>query len=91
MIDWKKLTETEIEIIGAIVKRAEKDLNINDNLPLAMDLSVTHLICPLRLNSLLLADSENFSHDIRGIQKHLDREGPELTNYFIPRYAKEGN
>ena len=42
---------------------------------------------PLRLAELLAADDFNFSHDIFGIRRHLDRETGELKDFFVPRFS----
>jgi hypothetical protein len=45
--------------------------------------------CPLRLRDLLRADDFNFTHDVFGIRRHLNRETGHLENHFVPRYAKQ--
>ncbi len=53
-----------------------------------MDIAATHLNgCPLRLADLLAADDFNFSHDVFGIRRHLDRETGKLTGHFLPRFS----
>ena len=54
-----------------------------------MDLTACHRNgCPLDLKKLLDADEFNFSHDIFGIRRHLDRKTGLLMHFFTPRYAK---
>lgn len=56
---------------------------------LEMDLTATNANgCPLNFDALLTFDDFNFSHDIEGIMKHLDRRTGELQNYFLPRCAR---
>lgn len=53
-----------------------------------MDVTATH--CngnPLRLDDLLAADEFNFSHDVFGIRRHIDRETGKLGDCFSPRYS----
>jgi hypothetical protein len=54
----------------------------------SMDIIATH--CngnPLRLRDLLAADDFNFTHDVGGIMRHLDRETGALMDHFRPRYS----
>ncbi len=88
MIDWKKITKQDTEIIRKIVKRAGKVCNIIGLLSLEMDLTATHLGCPLKLSELLKAPKFDFAHDIGGIEMHLNRTTGKLENCFLPRYAK---
>lgn len=53
-----------------------------------MDLSATHATCPLRLAELADADDFNFSHDMGGIRRHLNRQTGELEDFFVPRFAE---
>jgi hypothetical protein len=56
---------------------------------LQLDLTATHLNgCPLDLHKLLQFDDFNFTHDITGIARHLDRTTGELRDCFVPRCAK---
>jgi len=53
-----------------------------------MDISACHANgCPLRLEKLLAATDFDFSHDILGIRKNLNRETGGLYGNFHPRYA----
>lgn len=54
-----------------------------------MDLQATHANgTPLRLDDLLKADDFNFSHDILGIRRHLDRKTGKLGGFFSPRFSR---
>ena len=54
-----------------------------------MDIMATHANGnPLRLADLFAADDVNFSHDVVGIYRHLDRETGKLGDFFSPRYSK---
>ena len=53
-----------------------------------MDISACHLNdCPLKLDELLSADEFEFTHDVFGIRRHLNRETGKLEDFFFPRYA----
>jgi hypothetical protein len=43
---------------------------------------------PIDFAGLLAADEFNFLHDVCGIARHLDRSTGELTDFFIPRFAR---
>ena len=82
----------EAVIISAIVKRAKflsKRLGHTlDVMSCNMDLTACHANGnPLRLQDLLDADDFNFSHDVFGISRHLDRETGKLEGFFSPRYT----
>lgn len=89
-------TPAESATICQIVDRAVK-LGIaskNDRLGLTMDMVATHSNgCPMDFERLLAADDMNFVHDIKGIERHLDRDdasptGGQLLDCFLPRFAK---
>lgn len=87
MISWKT-TKREQELIGEIVQRAYTACRIRDKTTLMMDLTATHANgTPLDLEGLLAADSFNFSHDILGIHRHINRETGKLEDCFRPRFA----
>lgn len=85
-----KCTKAEFETIVKICERAET-LNIapQERITLIMDLENTHASIGLNLDGLLAADDLNFSHDIVGIQQHINRETKELEDFFVPRYAQQ--
>jgi hypothetical protein len=61
-----------------------------DRLRAFMDITAVHLNgCPLRLKELLEARDLDFSHDMGGIARHLDRRTGKLTNCFLPRFYDE--
>jgi len=98
MISFETTREDAVRI-GKIVARA-KALAISngakafDGLSLHMDLSACIANgTPLRLDELLAADDFNFSHDVFGIRRHIDRDdnsptAGKLLNCFHPRFAK---
>ena len=55
---------------------------------LSMDITACHANgTPLRLADLLEADAANFSHDVFGILRHINRETGQLEDSFVPRFA----
>lgn len=58
-----------------------------DRISLKMGLDIAHQAFNLRLKDLLNADDFNFTHDIVGIQKHIDRENKRMVDGFLPRYS----
>jgi hypothetical protein len=42
---------------------------------------------PLDLDKLLTADDFNFSHDVFGIARHINRRTGEIEDFFVPRCA----
>ena len=59
-----------------------------DALDARMDIAACHRNgTPLKLAELLDADDFNFSHDVFGIRRNLDRTTGNLLNNFWPRFA----
>lgn len=86
------VTREESLIIDKIAKRGVKMAHAQGiTIPfmnMSMDLCATHANGnPLRLTELLDADDFNFSHDVFGIRRHLDRETGQLTDCFVPRFS----
>ena len=92
MIEREKLKKDELKTIAAITKRAvamAKELGFDLKYQtMEMDVSACHISNPLKLTDLLVADNSNFSHDVFGIRKYINRETGELTECFSPRYSK---
>lgn len=85
----------ELRTIAAIGRRAERladSVGVQyRTLEAMMDIEACH--CngnPLRLRELLDADDSNFSHDVFGVRRHIDRETGNLTGCFVPRYTDVG-
>ena len=78
----------EMTTISKIVERADNmGLLYFDRLSLMMDLECANEEFHLRLDELLKADDFNFSHDIGGIQHHIDRSTKTFKDCFVPRFA----
>ena len=56
-------------------------------LSVRMDIAAVHGRIGLRLEEFAEADDLNFSHDIGGIYKHLNRETGDLEDCFLPRFS----
>jgi hypothetical protein len=83
-----KTTSSDAQLIGQIADRPCTVWPEGDRLNFEMDLTATHANgCPLKLAELLAADNFNFSHDIAGIYRHLDRTTGQLGGHFLPRFA----
>lgn len=90
MINWDATTE-EFDLIGKITDRTmqvAKDARINyDRQEAVMDLTAAHCNgSPLDLQALLGAQPFDFSHDVFGIARHINRDTGKLENCFVPRY-----
>ncbi len=88
-------TDADRALIGKILDRAHglklRDgkpyLEKRDRLNAEMDLLACHANgSPLRLADLLAADDFNFTHDMSGIYRHMDRDTGKLTDCFVPRF-----
>jgi hypothetical protein len=82
----------ERRTIEAIVERAAvlfpDSIKPRDRLDVTMDLIACHMVgCRLDLAKLLRANVLDFSHDVFGIRRHLNRETGELFDCFLPRCA----
>lgn len=83
------MTKEESMIMFKILERADKmGIMANDRMTLSIDLGVAHKATPLDFERLLEADNFNFSHDIVGIQNHVDRERKKMDETFLPRFIK---
>lgn len=85
-------TKKEMKFIERIVERALKlaeDLEFSCNkATLLMDIEACHCNgTKLDLKKLMSFDNSNFSHDVFGIRKHLDRNTGKLRDCFRPRCA----
>lgn len=86
------VSDAEARVITAIADRAsecaERAGHVYSSLDARMDITAVHANgCPLRLQDLRDADNLNFTHDVFGIRRHLDRHSGKLTNSFLPRFA----
>ena len=87
-----KASKEDAAIIERIAERAFKfaeDAEIPaDKLDFLMDVTAAHCNgCPLDLDRLLAGPDSDFTDDVFGIRRHLNRESGELEDCFLPRYA----
>lgn len=87
-------TPEELALIEQIAERADREIFSKfpevgqTKMDTIMDLSATIAQgCPLKLEALLAADAFNFTHDITGIRRHINRTTGQLENCFLPRFA----
>lgn len=79
--------EETLAIIAIVTRAAELGLPWIDS-QTAMDLDACHSNgCPMDFDALLRAPEMDFTHDLAGIAKYLNRETGRLENCFWPRYA----
>lgn len=88
-----KATRAEYDLIHLIARRAEKYAKKHGGTYHFQDCDMDILAChangnPLRLDELLTADEFNFSHDVWGIRRHINRETEKLGGCFSPRFSK---
>lgn len=82
------VSKEEADLICQIAARAHAMNPEREKRAYMADIDATHRCgCALRLADLLAADDLNFSHDIGGIVRHLDRKTGKLGGNFLPRFA----
>lgn len=75
-------------IVTRAAKLAESVGTVLDRLEITMDLAACHANgCPMDFKALVNADDFNFTHDVGGINRHIDRETGKLGGCFRPRFA----
>ena len=87
-----KASKDDAAIIQQIAERAFKvaqKAGIQaDELGFSIDVTAVHCNgCPLDLDRLLAGPDVDFTHDVFGIWRHLNRETGKLEDFFLPRYA----
>jgi len=87
------VTPAERELLSDIadhaVRMAKKAGVEYDKMTAVMDLTARHANGnPLKLSELLDADDFNFSHDVFGIARHINRETGKLGGQFLPRFSQ---
>lgn len=81
-----EISSQDAEIISLIANRAIGLTNGGfDKKTVRMDLTACHEVNSLNLKKLLEAPENDFLHDIRGINRHLDHGTGELQDCFWPR------
>ena len=84
----RKLSKEEYALCNQIAERSVKECGF-DKCTAYMDIIICHSEArEIKLEELLNAPLEDFSHDVLGINQHLDHGTHKLTDCFLPRYAK---
>ena len=84
----RKLSKEEYALCNKISERSVKVCGF-DKCTAFMDITICHSEArEIKLEELLNAPLEDFSHDVLGINQHLDHGTHKLTDCFLPRYAK---
>ena len=90
------VTQEERALIVKIAERVDREIFSKcpevgqTQLDTIMDISACIAQgCPLKLEDLLVADRFDFSHDIVGIYKHINRETGKLEKGFRPRFTRK--
>lgn len=84
----RKLSKEEYALCNKIAERSVKVCGF-DKCTAFMDITICHSEArEIKLEELLNAPLEDFSHDVLGINQHLDHGTHKLTDCFLPRYAK---
>jgi len=91
-VQFAHFTDEERPHVDAIVTRAVEafakfGVHVT-RIHMRMNLSAAHAVCPLDLARLAAADNFNFTHDIGGIEKHLNKTTGEIEDCFVPRFAR---
>lgn len=88
--DEHRLVERIVDRFFDILDRLDARDPDDDPLSVEMDLLATHLNGnPLDLQAMLDAERDiDLLHDIRGIERHLDRTTGKITRFFSPRFSK---
>jgi hypothetical protein len=89
MINWK-CSKREHDLIAAIARRA-MTLKVEGYTQQACIMDLTACHCngmPLDLQAIMDARELDFSHDVFGIARHINRRTGKLENCFVPRMAK---
>src|SRR6185436_16467195 len=87
-----KTSRFEHDLINKIANRAVV-LAVKFEVPYekmeaTMDITACHANgCELDLNKLLAAPEPDFSHDVFGIRRHIDRRTGKIGGCFLPRCA----
>lgn len=101
-----KVSKQDLKTIVKIVNRAQslgivtnptsgpKSRSRAEYSRLTCDMDITACHCngnPLDLDRLMAADDFNFSHDVCGIARHINRETGQLEDCFCPRFSGKQN
>lgn len=77
-----------IESYGGVQLARDKGVIVASSMQLGLDVAMVHSRTPLELNQLLLTSDDDFTHDMTGIARNVDRLTGHLREGFTPRYLK---
>lgn len=77
-----------VESYGAAQLAQDKGAIIASSMQLGLDVAMVHSRTPLELGQLLLTSDDDFTHDMAGIARNVDRLTGYLRNGFTPRNLK---
>ncbi len=55
---------------------------------MGLDIAIAHARRPMNLWTFLRASDEDFTHDVLGISRHVDRESGHMRDGWTPRHLK---
>ena len=85
-VDHKTITKIAARAVAVSLSQGSEP--VLDQCEILMDLTAVHANgCPLRLDDFLSGLDFDFSHDIAGIRRYLNRETGQLGGCFSPRFA----
>ena len=90
-INWN-ITKNDAEAIDRITARAVelfRSFTVTNVMDLSMDITAVHANgCPLDLARFADASVADFTHDVGGIVRFVDRTTGQLNGGFLPRFAQ---
>ena len=79
----------KLDLMCQIADRAQElGAEHNDRITFMLDMECADKAFNMDWKGLLMADDFNFVHDVCGIQNHVDRKNKQMSNRFLPRFAK---
>lgn len=77
-----------VEAYGAVQLARDKGAIVASSMQLGLDVAMVHSRTPLELGQLLLTSDDDFTHDMTGIARNVDRLTGYLRDGFTPRNLK---
>ena len=79
---------TELATRYGLDMARDKGLIVASSMQLGLDVAMVHSRTPLALGQLLLTSDDDFTHDMSGIARNVDRLTGHLREGFTPRCLK---
>lgn len=86
-----QLTKRMVDVIqsyGGVQMAQDKGVIVASSMQLGLDVAMVHSRTPLELTHLLLCSDDDFTHDMTGIARNVDRLTGHLRDGFTPRNLK---